>query len=129
MPATTISIATHKGGTGKTVTSMALAAALSRAGKKTLIVDLDAQGHSTLGLGVELTEDDPTLRDIFIDPPKPAAAIIRHTSCPGLHILPSNIRLERVAQFIYMRPKREELLRRALKPVSDAYDFIVIDCP
>jgi chromosome partitioning protein len=129
MPATTISIATHKGGTGKTVTSMAMASALARRGRKVLIVDLDAQGHSTLGLGVELCERDPTLRDIFTDPPMPAVRVIRKTDCPGLDILPSNIRLERVAQFIYMRPKREELLRRALQPVSNSYEFIIIDCP
>lgn len=129
MSATTISIATHKGGTGKTVTAMAVASALARAGHKVLIVDLDAQGHSTLGLGVELNEHDPTLRDIFTDPPTPAARVIRQTGCPGLDILPSNIRLERVAQFIYMRPKREELLRKALLPVMETYEFIIIDCP
>lgn len=129
MPATTISIATHKGGTGKTVTAMALAAALARSGHKSLIVDLDAQGHSTLGLGVELADRDHTLRDIFTDPPVPAGRIIRQTDCPGLDILPSNIRLERVAQFLYMRPKREEVLRRALLPVAGSYEFIVIDCP
>ena len=129
MPATTISVATHKGGTGKTVTSMALASALARSGHKTLIVDLDAQGHSTIGLGVELNEHDPTLRDIFTDPPTPVASIIRPAGCPGLDILPSNIRLERVAQFLYMRPKRVEVLRRALQPVSGSYEFIVIDCP
>jgi chromosome partitioning protein len=129
MPATTISIATHKGGTGKTVTAMALAAALARGGHKTLIVDLDAQGHSTLGLGVELADDDPTLRDIFTDPPISVARIIQRTDCPGLDILPSNIRLERVAQFLYMRPKREEVLRRALLPVAGSYEFIIIDCP
>jgi chromosome partitioning protein len=129
MPPTTISIATHKGGAGKTVTAMALAAALARGGHKSLIVDLDAQGHSTLGLGVELGDHDPTLRDIFTDPAIPAGRIIRATGCPGLDILPSNIRLERVAQFLYMRPKREEVLRRALLPVASPYEFIVIDCP
>jgi chromosome partitioning protein len=129
MPATTISIATHKGGTGKTVTAMALAAALARSGRRTLIVDLDAQGHSTLGLGIELNLTDLTLRDIFTDPPSPVSRIIRQTHNPDLDILPSNIRLERIAQFLYMRPKREEVLRRALQPVADSYRFIVIDCP
>lgn len=47
---------------------------------------------------------------------------------PGLQILPSNIRLARVAQSLYMRPKREELLRRGLKPIRSRYDFVVIDC-
>ena len=129
MSAVTISIATHKGGTGKTVTAMALAAALARGDRKTLIVDLDAQGHSTLGLGIELNHHDPTLRDLFTDPPTPAARLIRQTHYPALDILPSNIRLERIAQFLYMRPKREEVLRRALQPVASGYQFIVIDCP
>jgi chromosome partitioning protein len=129
MPGTTISIATHKGGTGKTVTAMALAAALARNGRRTLIVDLDAQGHSTLGLGIELNHHDLTLRDIFTDPPAPVSKIIRQTHCASLDIVPSNIRLERIAQFLYMRPKREEVLRRALAPVADSYRFIVVDCP
>src|SRR5229473_958236 len=105
MPAITIAIATHKGGTGKTVTAMALSAALARHGKKTLLVDLDPQGHCTLGLGVDVASDEPTLRDIFTEPPVPAARLIRPTHLEALTILPSNIRLERAAQFIYMRPK------------------------
>ncbi len=76
MPATIVSIATHKGGTGKTVTAMAMASCLARSGHKVLIVDLDAQGHSTLGLGVELGDRDPTVRDIFTDPPTPVAQVI-----------------------------------------------------
>lgn len=125
----TISIATHKGGTGKTVTAMALAAALARAGKTCLLVDLDPQGHCTLGLGVELHDGEPTLREVFADPPLPIAKVIHETRVPGLHILPSNIRLARIAQSLYMRPKREELLRRALEPVKGRYDYIVVDCP
>lgn len=129
MAARTISIATHKGGTGKTVTAMALAAALARSGHRTLLVDLDPQGHSTLGLGIELGPEDWTLRDIFTDPPVSIDRIIRSAGREGLDVVPSNIRLERVAQFIYMRPKREELLRRALQPAMESYDFVVIDCP
>ena len=56
MPAKTILIATHKGGTGKTVTAMALSVAIALSKKKCLLVDLDPQGHSTLGLGLELHE-------------------------------------------------------------------------
>ena len=129
MSATTISIATHKGGTGKTVTAMALGAALARAGKTCLLVDLDPQGHSTLGLGVELGDNDPTLRDLFSEPPLPINRLIKETHISGLHIVPSNIRLARVAQALYMRPKREELLRRGLAPIKARYDFIVVDCP
>lgn len=129
MPARIISIATHKGGTGKTVTAMSLASALARAGHPTLLVDLDPQGHSTLGLGIEISENDPTLRDIFTEPQCPVVKILRPTGVPNLDILPSNIRLERSAQYIYMRPRREELLKRALQAVVQQYEYIVIDCP
>jgi chromosome partitioning protein len=129
MPATILSVATHKGGTGKTVTAMALGAALARANRSTLLVDLDPQGHCTLGLGVELEETDLTLRDYFAEPFQVMRRILRATHMPGLDILPSNIRLARVAQALYMRPKREELLRRGLAPLLAQYDYMVIDCP
>ena len=129
MQAKIISIATHKGGTGKTVTAMALGSALARAGPAALLVDLDPQGHCTLGLGVELAESDATLRDYFSEPSQPVKRLIRHTGVPGLDILPSNIRLARVAQALYMRPKREDLLRRGLNPALSQYDYVVIDCP
>lgn len=129
MPAKTLTIATHKGGTGKTVTAMALAAGLARAGKQTLLVDLDPQGHCTLGLGVELNDGDPTLREFFSEPPLPLNRLIRETGVSGLHIAPSTIRLARVAQSLYMRPKREEFLRRGLRDIKDQYQFIIADCP
>jgi chromosome partitioning protein len=129
MSSKTISIATHKGGTGKTVTTMALGAAFVQAGQRCLLVDLDPQGHSTLGLGVEIGIDEPTLRDFFSEPSVPLSQIIRETTVPCLHIVPSTIRLARVAQALYMRPRREELLKRGLEPVYGHYDVIVIDCP
>jgi chromosome partitioning protein len=129
MRAKTITIATHKGGTGKTVTAMALGAGLARAKKKTLIVDLDPQAHSTIGLGLELTNGDLTLREVLSEPPTPVTKIIRDTHLDFLKVAPSHIRLERIAQSLYARPKREELLKRALREVIDSYDFIVIDCP
>ena len=129
MPAKIITIATHKGGTGKTVTAMALGAGLAHAGKKTLLIDLDPQAHSTIGLGVELANGDPTLREVFSEPPAPLSRIVRGTHLEFLEVVPSHIRLERMAQSLYARPKREEVLRRALRDVRDRYEFIVIDCP
>jgi chromosome partitioning protein len=125
----TIAIATHKGGTGKTVTAMALSAAFARAGKTCLLLDLDPQGHSTLGLGVDLDERVPTMREFFHEPPASLDQLIRHTHIPGLHIVPANIRLARVAQSLYMRPRREEILARGLDPLRRRYAFMVIDCP
>lgn len=129
MIAKTIAIATHKGGTGKTVTAMALGSGLAKAGKRTLLIDLDPQGHCSLGLGVEISDGQPTLREFFSEPSAPLPRIIRPTGVPGLEIAPSNIRLARIAQSLYMRPKREDSLKRGLKLVQDQYDYVVIDCP
>jgi chromosome partitioning protein len=125
----TIAIATHKGGTGKTVTSMALAAALARTETPTVLVDLDPQGHSTLGLGVERRADPG-------DAPRAARRAAaadrrrrRADEVPQLSIVPSNILVERPAQLLYMRPKRERVLQKALSALHPAPAFVVIDCP
>jgi chromosome partitioning protein len=128
MTAKTIAIATHKGGTGKTVTAMALGAALALASQSCLLVDLDPQGHSTLGLGLELDDTTPTLRELLHEPPVPLSRLIQETHIPGLDLVPSNIRLARVAQALYMRPKREELLTRAFHALREQYAFIIMDC-
>jgi chromosome partitioning protein len=91
---------------------MALGAGLGRPGKKCLLVDLDPQGHSTLGLDVEIADGEPTIREFFNEPPVPMSRLIRKTHLPSLHLVPATIRLAPVAQSLYMRPKREELLRR-----------------
>jgi chromosome partitioning protein len=128
--ATIIAIATHKGGTGKTVTTMSLGAGFAREGKKTLLIDLDPQGHCSLGLGVEIQGDDLTLRDFFSEPAAfPLRRVIRPTHLENLFIAPSTIRLAPVGQSLYMRTKREEILRKGLSPIQRDYDFILIDCP
>ena len=126
----TIAIATHKGGTGKTVTAMALAAAFARAGSSTLLVDLDPQGHSTLGLGVDVGDDQPTLRELLIENrARPLVEIVTATKTPNLSMVPASIVAERNAQLLYMRPKREEVLRRALLKLYPSPAVVVIDCP
>jgi len=125
----TVAIATHKGGTGKTVTAMALAAALARNGHFTVLVDLDPQGHSTLGLGVELHESDLTLRDLLLEPPKGLLDVLKQTTVPRLSIVPSSIHVERTAQAQYMRPRREVVLQKALNALCPAPTFVIIDCP
>jgi len=125
----TIAIATHKGGTGKTVTAMGLSAALARAGQRCLLIDLDPQGHSTLGLGVEIAEGEPTLHACFSDPPLPLSRVIRTTHLPACDLVPATLRLARVAQALYMRPKREEVLRRLVAALATPYAYIVLDCP
>jgi chromosome partitioning protein len=129
MTAIAITIATHKGGTGKTVTAMALGAGLTRSGKSCLIIDLDPQGHSTLGLGVAIEDGAFTVREFFAEPSIPLPRILRETHIPGLYVAPSNIRLARFEPSLYMRPKREELLRRGLRAIRDQFDVIIMDCP
>jgi chromosome partitioning protein len=125
-----IAIATHKGGTGKTVTAIALGAGLARAGKRILLVDLDPQGHCSLGLGVELNDSELTLRDFFSEPSAfPLKKIIKQTHLQNLFIAPATIRLAPVSQSLYMRTKREEILKKGLAPIQGDYDFILIDCP
>lgn len=129
MPPCTIAIATHKGGTGKTVTAMGLSAALARAGQRCLLIDLDPQGHSTLGLGVEIAAGEPTLHACFSEPPVPLSRVIRPTHLPACDLVPATLRLARVAQALYMRPKREDVLRRLVAPLATPYAYIVLDCP
>src|SRR5580658_5558042 len=93
---TIIAVATHKGGTGKTVTAMALSAALARGGHRTLLIDLDPQGHATLGLGLVVQPGSLTIRDAFSEPAVPLLTILKETHLPGLQIVPSHIGLERV---------------------------------
>jgi chromosome partitioning protein len=72
---------------------------------------------------------DATLRDAFSETATPLSAIRKRTHVPQLDIIPSDIRLERVTHHMYSRPKREELLRKALEPVIPEYDFVLLDCP
>ncbi len=128
--AITIAIATHKGGTGKTVTTMSLGAGLAKNGKKTLLIDLDPQGHCSLGLGVELNDRDLTLKDFFAEPSTfPIKRVIHSTNTENLFIAPSTIRLAPIGQSLYMKPKREEILKKGLNSVQNDFEYILLDCP
>jgi chromosome partitioning protein len=125
----TLAICTHKGGTGKTVTALALAAGLAGSGRRCLLVDLDPQAHSTLGIGLDVVE--PTLKDFFErHPALRLRDLIR--SAPAnerLDVVPSDLRLAWTAEGLSGRPKKEELLKRSLREVEDDYAWIVIDTP
>lgn len=125
----TIAVCTHKGGTGKTVTALTLAAGFASAGRRVLLVDLDPQAHSTLGIGVDAVE--PTLRDFFERHPAVLLSdVIRHApSRDNLDVAPSDLRLAWTAEGLAGRPKKEDLLRRGLKQVASNYDIVVIDTP
>jgi chromosome partitioning protein len=124
-----VSFSTHKGGTGKTTSSLNLSAGLARAGKNTLLIDLDPQGHSSIGLGFELAYEDSNMADVFGDRVLPLQDILRETAIPHLVVAPSNLRLAAVAEALFTKFKREERLQQSLEPVRAGFEWIVIDCP
>jgi chromosome partitioning protein len=101
---------------------------LARTGKRTLLIDLDPQGHSTLGMGLELDDDDLNVADTLSKRALPLAEVIRSTATPGLDIAPSTLRLAAVAESLSTMLKREERLARALDRTT-TYAWTVIDCP
>lgn len=122
-----VSIINQKGGTGKTTTTLNLAAALAYQGYRTLVVDLDPQGHCTIGIGVDPDSIKESMADLMSVPKKKVAEVAVPTYILGLYIAPSHIRLARAAEQMYTRFFREAILAQALKDAD--YDFVLIDCP
>lgn len=123
-----IAIANQKGGVGKTTTAVNLSACLGKAGKKTLIVDIDPQGNTTSGLGIDPKTLEFSVYDCLINE-TPLKDIILKTDFENLWIVPSNINLAGAELELVMKEKREFLLKKALYEIKDFYDFILIDCP
>jgi len=123
-----IAIATHKGGPGKTTTAINLSAYFAIEGKNTQLIDLDPQGHASLGLGVDIGLDVPTIADALQDK-NHGIEKVKVKINDTLQVIPSNIRLARVAESLYGAVKREERLATVLRNDSHGIDFTVIDCP
>lgn len=123
-----IAVINQKGGVGKTTTAVNLAACLAYKGKKVLIVDSDAQGNATSGLGINKEDIELSLYDCLADTSKTAEAIIK-TACRGLSIIPSLPELSAAEIELAGEENREFFVKEALKDVEDDYDFIIIDSP
>lgn len=124
MPA--ISIANQKGGVGKSTTAINLSAALALKGKRVLLVDMDPQGATTVGLG--LRNANPTIYNVILDEVD-IEDVIMPTQIEGLELIPSNIALSGAEIELSSQIGREYILRNKLAKIKDKYDYVIIDTP
>jgi len=122
-----IAIVNNKGGTGKTTTSVNLAAALVHRGRRVLLCDLDPQASASLSLGVPYDELRPSLADLFFHGAS-MREIIRGVRKEGLDLIPGSIELASSDLIMADMAERESLLAVTLAECRDCYDFIFIDC-
>ncbi len=124
---TIIAIANQKGGCGKTTTAINLSACLGRRNQKILLVDMDPQGHASLGLG-QHCEDIPGLYEVFMMEEQLDDVIVSDAAV-NVDLVPATISLAAVEHLLSDAPHREKQLDLLLAPVKARYDYIIIDCP
>jgi chromosome partitioning protein len=122
-----VAVINQKGGTGKTTTALNLGAGLAYQGYRTLIIDLDPQGHCTIGLGIEPDTITASMSEVMTVPRKSIREVALPTYILGLELAPAQIHLARAAEQVYTRVFREAILAQSLKDAD--YDFVLIDCP
>jgi chromosome partitioning protein len=123
-----IAIANQKGGVAKTTTTHNLGVALADQGKRVLLIDLDSQASLTISVGLEPLEVEQTIVDVLRKEGLPLMECVQRLN-DRLHIVTSIIDLAPMEMELLSRASREKILDRALRPVREQYDFILIDCP
>ena len=126
-----IAIANQKGGVGKTTTAINLSACMAETGKKVLILDLDPQGNTTSGLGIDKAEAENTVYELMLDECtiKEAIRKVDIDGVENLSIIPANVNLAGAEIELLGINDKEFILKNAVDYVADDYDYIFIDCP
>ncbi|SHK53487.1 ParA family protein [Desulforamulus aeronauticus] len=123
-----IAIANQKGGVAKTTTAVNVCASLALMGQPVLLVDIDPQGNASSGLGIDKNQLERCVYDVLIDEVSPTDVIIS-TGIRNFDILPSTIQLAGAEVEMVSLIAREQILKRALSPLKEKYQYIIIDCP
>lgn len=123
-----ISFSNQKGGVGKTTSAVNVAASLGILGHKVLLIDLDPQGNATSGVGISKKQLKSSINDVLIGEVSAKDAIIE-TDFDNLSIIPANIALAGAEYNLYQGNGAERVMKTALEPIKDEYDYIIIDCP
>ena len=123
-----IGIANQKGGVGKTTTSINLSSCIAAKGKKVLVVDIDPQGNTTSGYGIEKNDLDNTIYELMLGDCSIEDCIIKDV-IENISILPSNVNLAAAEIELIGVDKKEYILKNEIDWVKDRYDYIIIDCP
>jgi chromosome partitioning protein len=123
-----ISVSNQKGGVGKTTTAVNVAAFIAEKGKQVLIIDIDPQANAGYGIGINAEKNERTIYEVLIGAISMREAIAP-TGFTGLSIVPSNINLSGAQVDLLDMDEKEFILRKAVRDIRDAYDFIFIDCP
>jgi chromosome partitioning protein len=123
-----IAIANQKGGVGKTTTAVNLSASLADLGQKVLLVDVDPQGNATSGVGINKADMDQCIYNVLVEDLK-ASEVCVPTIVDNLEAIPATIQLAGAEIELVPTISREVRLKKALDPVREKYDYIIIDCP
>lgn len=124
----TIAITNQKGGVGKTTTSINLSACLAEKNKRVLVIDIDPQGNTTSGFGIEKNDLENTIYELILGECSIKDCIINDV-IPNVSVLPSNVNLAAAEIELIGVERKEFILRNEVDWIRDSYDFIIIDCP
>lgn len=125
--AVTYAVANQKGGVAKTTTVASLGAALAELDQRVLLVDLDPQACLTFSAGVDPEDVEQSVHHVLLR--ECSAADVLFETADGTDLLPATIDLATAEAALLTRPGREQLLRAALRPLREAYDVVLVDCP